>query len=347
MWLLARALGRSASSAFLVVMLVALVGMVLLNTVYVWPKLLGAAYVVCAGVLLLDDARPRPPALIALATTAAALGWLSHGSVSFSLIGLLPVWLCLGCPHWRQLPVAAAVFAATALPWWLYQHFGDPPGNRLLKWHLGGAIPLDERSLLQTLREAYSALSWPEWLAAKRSNFRLLFHASFQSVFDVFTTPAKPRRVDEFFFLWRAIGVLNFAWLVWPVAALVRRRRLSEMRLELLLAGWTVSTVVVWVLLMFIPNSTLLHQGSFAVLLVACSLAVVVLLAAPRWLGWPVLGWHVFYFVMTWLPYFGRQPLDWTLLGLLPISLALLALAARWVRTAAGADGGPGTPNQG
>jgi hypothetical protein len=307
-WLLGRSLGQSRVSAGLTVVIVGTVGIVMLNTVYVWPKLLGAAYVVCAGVLLLDASRPRTTPLLILAALACALGMLAHGSVAFSLAALVPLWLLQRCPYWRKVPLLALTFAAVMLPWILYQRFVDPPGDRLLKWHLAGVIPIDSRSFLETLRDAYRQQTWEQWLAARWANMRFTFSGSFGAVFDVFTTAAKPRRQEEFFFLWRALGVLNLAWMVGPAVMLFRRHWTARSSLAATLAGWTGSTVILWWVAMFAPSSTMLHQGSYVVLLVAAGLAAVLLLNAPRRLGWFVLAWHVFYFAITWLRYDGTAP---------------------------------------
>jgi 4-amino-4-deoxy-L-arabinose transferase-like glycosyltransferase len=342
-WLLGRSLGQSRLTAGLTAVIVGTVGIVMLNTVYVWPKFLGAAYVVCAGILLLDAARPRTTPLLILAALAGGLGALAHGSVAFSLAGLVPLWLLQRCPYWRKVPLLLATFAAVMLPWILYQRFIDPPGDRLLKWHLAGVIPIDGRSFPEALLDAYRHQSWDQWLAARRANLRFLFFGSFRAIFDVFTTAAKTRRQEEFFYLWRAIGVLNLAWVIAPALAWYRRSWTSDARLAVALAGWTISTVILWLVVMFVPSSTMLHQGSYVVLLVAAGLAAVLLLHTPRRLGWFVLAWHFCYFAITWLRYDGSRPLNSGLffvggIGLVALAAALAAAARLDRRIAVATD---------
>ena len=207
-WLMMCALCRERRVAAAGVLILAITGFFLLNSVYVWPKLLAGSYVLFAGLLLID-ANPHRPRFALLAGLAAALGWLAHGGVAFSLIALVPIWVIRGCPYWRKIPVTALLFLLIAGPWLWYQKFYDPPGDRLLKWHLAGTIPVDSRPLFEVLRTAYSELSWSEWLDVKLANIRTLFRGRFSQLFDFFTTPGKQRRMEEFFHFFRAIGVLN------------------------------------------------------------------------------------------------------------------------------------------
>ena len=42
------------------------------------------------------------------------------------------------------------------LPWSAYQKFYDPPGDRLIKMHLGGIVPLDPRPAIPAIIDAYA-----------------------------------------------------------------------------------------------------------------------------------------------------------------------------------------------
>ncbi len=53
-------------------------------------------------------------------------------------------------------------------------------------------------------------------------------------------------------------------------------------------------------------------------------LALVFLLQLPRWLGLPVLGWHLLGFALTWLPYYHSAPLD-------PVMIVLVVFAGAGV----------------
>jgi hypothetical protein len=220
--------------------------------------------------------------------------------------------------------VVAALLAA---PWLAYQTWYDPPANRLLKWHLAGVVPIDPRSTSETLATAYRDTPGETLRQNKLNNAHVLFFGSFASVFDVFTTPNRARRVDEFFYVFRSLGILNLAWIVVPIAWLIPRFRPSHgIALYGALALWTLFTLLAWVLLMFGPGTTLLHQGSYAAMLSLYVLAIAGLLSVPRWLGVPVLAWHAAYFAVTWLPYFGSAPLAAFMFVLMAVAVVVIGI---------------------
>jgi len=325
LWLVGRRLELDRARLMTLLGLAAASGLLLFNSTYVWPKLLAGGYVLLAATLWLDRSAPRPPALVALAATCAALGWLAHGAAAFSL---LPLGLLLLLPRlfpgWRHVLAAALVFAVLVAPWMAYQKFYDPPANRLMKWHLAGVIPIDSRTTWEAIRDAYSGLPPGMLLANKRANFGTLFNGTFRSAADVFTTAAYPRKVDEFFYVFRSLGVLNLAWILAPAAWLFRRRLPPRFGLQAILLGWTALTLAFWTLALFNPASTILHSSSYAMMLGLLGLALVFLLQLPRWLGLPVLGWHLLGFALTWLPYYHSAPLD-------PVMMVLVVLAGAGV----------------
>jgi hypothetical protein len=71
---------------------------------------------------------------------------------------------------WRALVPAALVFFALSLPWLAYQRFYEPPGNRLVKWHVAGAIAPDARGVWQALTENYAQLGAKAALETRRVN---------------------------------------------------------------------------------------------------------------------------------------------------------------------------------
>ncbi|QYM79765.1 hypothetical protein K0B96_03870 [Horticoccus luteus] len=332
-WLLARALGLNRTRRTVALLVVGSVGFFLLNSVYVWPKLLAAAYVVLFALLILERSPHHERRVMILAGACAGLAWLAHGGVAFSLIALAPFWIAKLCPGWRRIPAGAITGLLLVIPWVLFQRFYDPPGNHLLKWHLAGVTAIDDRGVVETLRAAYSALSFDTWLAGKRYNLAVLFGGSFTEIFNIFTTPIKPRRIHEFFYLFRAMGLLNLAWFLWPAARSARNGTTRpNLSLRWTLVGWTLLTLALWILLMFEPGSTLLHQGSYAVMLVGCTLAVVILLEIPFWLSAIVLGWHFVYFSATWLPYTGSAKLNPGEFVVMGIGILLLAAAVKVAR---------------
>lgn len=262
-------LSPSRSCAWIAVM--ALSGFFMLHTVFTWPKLSAAAFV-CGtfGFWVLPTDQPRRQTDFLVGAILAALGWLSHGGAAFSLLPLVP-WIAWRAWHGeaRVWTLAAGVFLLLAAPWLCYQKLSDPPGNRLLKWHLGGQVEIDARGTWQTIRENYRAIGWKRALGAKEENLRLQIAGSWRGLADFSPAKAPARRDDEFFHTVRALSWWPIGLLLMPLAALqakTRRRLASVRRAHLALAAWTALTTVVWCLLMFAGNNAVIHQGSYALM---------------------------------------------------------------------------------
>jgi hypothetical protein len=280
---LLRTLGLSPPRAAGWIAALSLSGFFLQNTIFTWPKLSAGAFTCGAFALWIlrtaggsgsvrtaDDAEVVPPSHMALGAVFAALAWLSHGGVAFSLLPLAPwaAWRALR-GEWRGWLLAAGVFALVASPWIAYQKFYDPPGNRLLKWHLGGQIPADARGTWETLRANYAALPWREIVDNKRANFALQTHARWPLLFDVSLARARERRVDEFFYAARALTWWLGGLVLLPLVVfrLARPSAAAALLPHAALFLWPVLTLPLWCLLLFQPGSAVVHQGSYAVLL--------------------------------------------------------------------------------
>jgi hypothetical protein len=350
-------LGRGPATAWVVVL--ALSGFLLQNTVFTWPKLSAAAFALGAfGLWVLTpaaDAATRRRHVLAGAALAG-LAWLSHGGVAFSFLALAP-WLVWRAARgeWSDWTRAALLFAALALPWLAYQKFYDPPGDRLLKWHLGGQIPKDARGVGQTIRENYAALPPGKAWENKRRNLALQADGRWGALLEFDAPRATERRNQEFFLSGRALtwwgfGLLLLPW-VWrrvraaapavartPADAAVAQPGMGP---HFALLAWTAGTLLVWCLLMFDANQAVVHQGSYAMMLGAF-----VLLSA--WFAWAGRAWlpvvaalQTVTLLTTWLP--GNTVVDGDPLPLAG-GLALLAGAGLAFTAWRGArEGGPVT----
>ncbi len=266
----------------------ALTGFCVQHTTFTWPKLSSAAFLLGAWAQwFAPPGGERRRRDFALGAGWAVLAWLSHGGAAFSLLALAPAVLRgLGRGEWRGWLLAALVFLAAAAPWLAYQRLYEPPGNRLLKWHLAGVEARDARGLGETLRTAYAGLTGPEFVAAKAANVGVLFAGNWRALGDFSAEHAQARRHDEFFFLFRALGWW-LAGLALLVAALLLPRGRAALagtaRAQADLLLWCALTLAVWCLLMFTPRSTVIHQGSLAAPLVLFLLLARWSEAAGRW----------------------------------------------------------------
>lgn len=174
MWalLIAARVSRRTRSLAIVAALVS--DVVIMNGFFVWPKLLAASFFLAALALVAvpgqSPLRSRPLTVVLLGTLAG-LAFLSHGTSVFGLIPLAAVALWRGLPSWRWLIAGAAATLVLVLPWMAFQHFENPPGNRLLKWQLAGVVNPDKRGTVETLVDEYGKAGVGGALENKLQNF--------------------------------------------------------------------------------------------------------------------------------------------------------------------------------
>ena len=141
-------------------------GFFALHSVYVWPKL-AAASLLLGGMLaavsaLRDPDRARSWSVIA--GLGFGLGLMAHGAVAFAVLaaGLLSPWW-IRSVGLRASALLVGTSLLLVLPWALYQKRVDPPGDRLLKWHLADVRQVDERGAVTVIAETYREMDWAEW----------------------------------------------------------------------------------------------------------------------------------------------------------------------------------------
>ncbi|MBI5689405.1 MAG: hypothetical protein HZC55_04855 [Verrucomicrobia bacterium] len=328
---LLRTLGLRRPRALAWTALLVFTGFFLLNTIFTWPKLSAAAFVTTAVVLVLTSAgRPPDRPVVLAAGLCAGLAWLAHGGVAFSLLAAAPLLALAGGRCWRSWLPAAVVFAALVLPWLAYQKFYDPPGHRLIKWHLAGQVEKDPRGAWQTLRESYGALTAPQILKHKVRNLQYQVGGDWRWWLDGSRAGVKGRREDEFFLTGRALTWWVLGLLALPFA--LARSRAAPWRLQAVFVVWTLATLAVWCGLMFTGGSAVVHQGSYAVMLVLFTLLSAWAELASPWTLAVVAVAQGFTFATTWVtgtPLIGNTP-DPVAAGL--AAVAVIGLAALVVR---------------
>ncbi len=316
LWIFLRWLGLTERAAHAGATAAIFTGFLFFNSVYVWPKLGGAALVLLGFCVIFADAReiaPRRRGL--LLGVFAACGSLAHGGVMFSLLALagiavvavVAVAAVAARRRWRRWALAAAVFLGLSLPWMAYQRLYEPPGNRLVKWHIAGQIAPDDRGVTETLIDHYRTLGWEKTLATRRDNFRDLFAGHWDRMFaPTDAATRKALREDEFFRLFRtpALWILGVAAL--PLLAWRFFRQRPEWRSRLgrhgLALAWLGLTLSAWIALMFFHGGTLVHQGSYVVPLLLMGLLISWTLLAGRILFAALALGQIVLFAFTWMP---------------------------------------------
>jgi hypothetical protein len=220
------------------------------------------------------------------------------------------------------------------LPWFAYQRFVDPPGDRLLKWQLAGLIAPDRHSFLHDLVTQYLHHPLHSFVLNKLFNVARLF------VVPMFWTNADRTwaglltaiRQTGTASLVFAVGPLLFSAFGLGVASV--RRSLRPVRP---LAVFVLVSIVFWVIVEFGGNdsvATTIHQGSYAVLVLVIALAALTATYLPRSAAVAVIGASLVWFGLQYLPGLGFQPLqpglavttEWPMIGLGLGSLAALIL---------------------
>lgn len=289
----------------------------ILHGFFIWPKLIAAAFLLAALAMVLsaDWARLRGNLYAgALFALLCGLAMLAHGSSAFFAIPLLVLGALRGMPSWRWLGVAALVGVALLGPWSAYQRFVDPPGNRLIKWQLGGSLQIDNRGSLETIIDGYKQAGFGGTLRNKWANVRQIIgleetesalrEASNNISEGHLGRAVMALRLPRFFDLLPFLGILLIA----PVAMLVARARGRpggpEWRFALITFALCALACLVWVLLMFgAPESTtMIHVGSLAVPLLAVCACVVGALAVCRRLAVGLVAANALVVLLMYVP---------------------------------------------
>jgi len=337
LWVFLRWLGLTERDAHAATAALVFTGFLLFNTIFVWPKLAGAALVLLAFCTFFAteaaiDRRHR----WVVGGALAACGNLAHGGVMFSLVALVPIVAFSLRRRWRPWLLAAAAFSLLSLPWLAYQRLYEPPGNRLLKWHLAGAVEPDARSVTTALVENYTSLGWSAALATRHENLRILFLGEWQNLLTTRDPGAiAGRRSEEVFHLFRTPAAWILGAVALPLLLYVHYRRRSTprstassapdrirvhpcssvvknsvlrppaslpLRHHALAVTWLALTVALWLALMFQPFGTLVHQGSYVTSLLLLGLLTAWTLLLSRKLFAALALLQLALFTLTWMP---------------------------------------------
>ena len=304
LWALLEAARVSRLTRALALLAVLTSDVAIVNGFYVWPKMLPTALLLAAAALILTPAwsrARRDPRLGALIAVLFGLAFLGHGGSAFGILGLAAVAAVRGLPSWRWLGVALATFLVLLLPWSAYQRYGDPPGDRLIKWQLGGTVEIDERGSLETILDSYGEAGVGGTIHNKAENVVTIFGGgpwldqARAAIDDLgegdLAGFVRGVRGDLFFNLVPALGLLLIAPLVMLAARRRGRLRATEWRLALACFWAVLAGAVFWVLVMFgnPPARTVMHQGTFLLPLLAfCGCVCGLRATFPRFATWYV-----------------------------------------------------------
>jgi hypothetical protein len=350
MWALLCAVRIAPPARGLAILAAMLSDVAILHGFYVWPKLIAAAFLLAALSLVLspDWRQLRRQPLVAVAFAAlCGCAMLAHGSSAFFLLVLPAAVAFRGLPDRRWIGIAALVGVALLGSWSAYQHFADPPGNRLVKWQLGGALEIDDRGSLEAIADGYREAGLGGTLDNKWHNLTeivgvkwvgpALGDAAGHLGAGQLEAAAVDLRDARFYSLLPLLGIL----LAGPIAMALARARGRpggrEWRFSLFGFGFCAGACALWALLLFggPVATTSMHVGSLAVpLLAICACVVGAFAVAPRFAA-VLVGLDVLFVLAVCVP--AVRPLPGTSYSALAGLLAALCLAgAAWVALVAG-----------
>jgi hypothetical protein len=277
-------------------------GFTIVNSFYVWPKLLSAAFllVVAAGLLT-----PRNRGILSGRGSGVILGLniggalLAHGGALLALFALVLVALATKkAPTWRVGGLAVLTAATLLAPWTAYQKYVDPPGDKLLKLQVAGNPNIDDpRPLGREIVDHYRQIGFRSAVHNKIENLAEPFRGARAGVHDVLRVLESHAgvegitktergsaildfRAEQFYRLVPTLGLMALGPILLTLRALSRRRHRCRMvvddhaRLLLSLALYIVLGLVTWALILFGPATTVLHAGTYLLPLLAFVLCV-------------------------------------------------------------------------
>ena len=288
-WGIAAAAALPVFARRIVLLACCLLSTAIINTFYVWPKMIAVSYLLLAFALLFCRTPRNDRERVAIGVLIgglAALAILAHGSSFFALIGFtLTVVLFWAWPPLKSMIYGAATLALLYVPWMLYQQFVDPPGNRLVKWHIAGIEAVDARSVGATLRDSYGALSWHEYVTGRFANLETLIgvwptnlRQLAELVFRGDASHVGQIRAADFFNFLTSLQVFSIALMAAIVLMFFmrddqRQQRAIAQRLLVALEA----TLIGFAILIFLPGQTINHIGSYATQVMAALFAFMVL----------------------------------------------------------------------
>lgn len=316
MWALLCAAGLRARTRGLVALAAIVSDIAILHGFFVWPKLIAAAFLLAALALVCSADWPRlrrTPLGGALFGVLIALAMLAHGSSAFFALPLLAVALW-GRPSWRWIGSAVAVGIVLLGSWSAYQRYADPPGDRLVKWQLGGSPEIDDRGALETIVDSYREEGVGGTLDSKWRNLTTLVdqaevEGAARGSVDLIEEghlgkALEPVRFVRFYGLFPFLGLLLIGPVAMLVARLRGRREGPDWRFAVRGLGFFALACLTWILLMFGPPeaATVIHQGSLAVPLLGVCVCVAGACAVDLRFGGALAAANVLLVLLLYVP---------------------------------------------
>lgn len=309
------ALELCSRKVYVILLVVGTSGFAIFNSVYIWPKMLGAAFGLIAFMLLFEPQhylasgkhQSYGRAFLG-AALFSGLALMSHGGTAFGVIAaiLVATWF-RGLPSPALAAKAVLIGLLVLAPWWLWQHFEQPPGNALIKFAFAGDYGFDHegQGVLSAVLGAYSRLTFSSWLDLKLHALQVLISGSgstcgVQEIAPI-TSLYGQLRTQDFFYFGPSLRFLALGFL--PLF-LMRKRpddNSSGPRLHLarIMVGTGLLSIGLYALFGF--HCFINHAQSYQAILEVMGGLVLVLQDANRWYFDLCLKMSILYGVVVWI----------------------------------------------
>lgn len=254
----------------LIVMLLLTTNLVAIHSLHVWPKLLSATYLMLFYLLLLTPFKLTNEKAYhyMVAGCYAALAMLSHGGAVFALFGIGVAFLIKNSTTKALITSVKTTwyygfwFLLLMAPWIYYQKFIDPFNDRLAKWHIAGVIEPNKDSLRQSILSAYQSLDFFTWLDGRIINLRVIFGGTIDFLVDILNLSVRDQTIitKSFYGTTYSFWFLS-PFIIFSICAASKRRNINMDMFWILITSLIIE--IAWSLVMFIPGSTVIHQGTF------------------------------------------------------------------------------------
>ncbi len=219
--------------------------------------------------------------------------------------------------------------------WSAYQKYDDPPGNRLIKWHLAGVAGIDQRGSLETIVDRYRNAGFGRIVDNKWNNVEHITGIALDSEVNQIVDSIGEGDAEEaiawireyrFFELLPMLGLL----LIGPIAMAIRRRRREsdvDWRFALMSFAYVGIGCFFWALMQWGPTvaSTVIHAGTIAIPLIAIAGCVAAMASVSTRLAIALVAINALFVLVLYAPAF--EPPSGTEYSLLSALLAAGGLA--------------------
>jgi hypothetical protein len=307
LWGFLRAVAITEWRILTTVVSVGLSGVVFINTLYSWPKMLAAAFSLTVAAAVFEQQVSRRLKAVIIGA-AAAFSMLSHGSAIFALLALFVLVITKRHTGYvRDTAIALLTATMIYIPWVCYQKFYDPPGDRLIKWHLAGIIEhTDNRSPLPAILEEYRRIGWSDLVTNKTNNLRMLIGDPTVLKDSIIVANSHPAWDDTFmgrirnFFLLRVGPSPSFLLFGIPFL-LFRRVRTAFWMMPI--AAFILLTAGFFVFLEFgasLYDTTWLHHAPYQLVLLWCALGPLAVSEISKKLSGVLVSGQLVIFIALW-----------------------------------------------